>query len=159
PPVSPTTSEGRWATPAEEKLPAGATPIQEKVKPGPEMPSVGSALMEGIGAGVRHVGESVKTIRGLKPEGEEQVSPAAQPLEWSDVTSPVSKLAPKLAYGLGESAPTLAGGLAGGLAGSMVSPGAGTLIGGAAGAGAMAAVQAIGPYFSDELKTSPKDPD
>lgn len=157
PAPQPAPAGGRWATPDEESAPAPVT--AKSTAPEPEMPSAGTALAQGVGAGLRHAGESIRVLRGLQPESSIAESPAAAPLEWSDIYSPVSKGLPKLAYGLGESAPTLAAGIAGGIAGSAVSPGAGTLIGGAAGAGLGAALQSVGPYFGDELKKSPNDPD
>lgn len=157
----------------ETNLPPAAAPIQypglgapvseagteEKPKPQPEMPSFGTALAQGVGAGFRHAGEGIQVMRGQEPAAPQQESPAAAPFELSDIASPLAKGLPKLAYGLGESAPTLAGGITGGIAGAMTPLPGGALIGGAAGAGVGAALQSVGPFFADELKKSPKDPD
>ena len=146
--------------PSEEKrIPAGATPTQQGAKPQREMPTVGSALMEGAGAGFREAGEGIKVIRGQTPEAPKEESPAAAPLEWSDIYSPIEKGAPKLAYGLGKSSPMLVGGIGGGLAGAATPIPGGALAGGALGAGAGAALQSIAPHFVEELKATPKDPD
>ena len=160
PEPTPPPTGGHWATPEEEKLPPGAAPIQQVKKPEPEMPSVGSALMQGVGAGFRHAGEGIQTLRGQKvEESAAPPSPAAAPFEWSDITSPVSKGLPKLAYGLGESSPTLAGGLGGGALGAMTPMPGGAFIGGGLGAAAGTALQTISPYFQEELKKAPQDPD
>jgi hypothetical protein len=50
-----------------------------KEKPQREMPTVGSALMEGVGAGFHEAGEGIKVLRGKKPEEAKQESPAAAP--------------------------------------------------------------------------------
>lgn len=142
-----------WAAASAQPVTAKSTAVE------PEMPSFGTALAQGIGAGIRHAGESIRVMRGLQPESSIAESPAAAPLEWSDIYSPVSQLAPKLAYGLGESAPTLAGGIMGGIAGGITPVPGGALLGGAAGAGLGAALQSVGPFFSEELKRSPSDPD
>src|SRR5262245_41444287 len=146
---------GRWATSEEEVKPALPKPPSEPTMPGP-----GEALLQGIGAGIGHTKESVELLAGKKrPGAEPPPSPAAAPLEWSDVKDIWGKLAPKLTYGLGQSSPTLAGGLAGGLAGAATPVPGGALIGGAGGAGLGAALQEIGPYFGEELKKSPDNPD
>lgn len=146
-----------WAT---EDIPPKAQPVQQVKKPEPEMPSVGSALMQGVGAGFRHAGEGIQTIRGVQSSSAApQESPASAPFEWSDVTSPISKGLPKLAYGLGESSPELAGGLTLGAAGAMTPIPGGALIGGSLGAGGMAALKTIAPHFKDELAKAPQDPD
>lgn len=157
PAPQPDLPETPWEDPA---IPAAAKPVQQVKKPEPEMPSVGSALMQGVGAGLRHAGEGIQTLRGQKvEESAAPQSPAAAPFEWGDITSPVSKGLPKLAYGLGESAPTLVGGLAGGAAGAMTPVPGGAFIGGGLGAAAGTALQTISPYFQDELKKAPQDPD
>lgn len=146
-----------WAA---EDIPPNAQPVQQVKKPEPEMPTVGSALMQGVGAGFRHAGEGIQTIRGVQlSSAAPQESPAAAPFEWSDITSPISKGLPKLAYGLGESSPELAGGLTLGAAGAMTPVPGGALIGGSLGAGGMAALKTIAPHFRDELAKSPQDPD
>lgn len=130
---------------------------EAKPRPAPEMPGPLTALSQGVGASIGNLYESGRAFEGRASTAAVDTSPAAQPLEWSDITSPYSKGLPKIAYGLGKSAPTLAAGVAGGAAGSVLGP-EGTIIGGALGAGIGAGFQAVGPYFKDELSKSPNDP-
>lgn len=122
------------------------------------MPGVVEALTQGLGAGVSELPESAKALRGERPDIAPETSPAAAGFEWSDVMHP-GNLLPKVAYGLGKGAPTVAAGAIGGVGGGMAAGPPGALIGGAAGAGLGAAFQAMGPYFKDELTKSPGDPD
>src|SRR5512143_1367729 len=158
-PITPAPTGGRWASPEEEAIPAAATPAQQ-VRPEPEMPSVGTALMRGVGAGAGHAWQTGKLLAtGERPTSEAPAGPEAAPLEWSDVLSPMAKGLPKLAYTLGESSPTVAGGVFGGLAGAATPMPGGALVGGAGGAALGAAVQTLAPVFSAELKKTPNDPD
>lgn len=142
---------------AEAKSDLPDAPWAEK-PPEDHMPGTLGALGEGIKAGLSDVSQSKQAIMGEKvtPTGEE--SPAAKPYEWSDLTSPISRGLPKVAYQIGKSAPTIGAGIVGGAAGSPAGP-AGTVVGGATGAAAGAALQAIGPSFSAELRKSPNDPE
>lgn len=124
----------------------------------PQMPGIVDALTQGLRQSVRELPESAKALRGERPDVAPETTPAAAGLEWSDIWHPGSLL-PKVAYGLGKGAPTLAAGVIGGGAGGMAAGPPGALVGGAAGAGLGAAFQAIGPYFQDELGKSPNDPD
>lgn len=144
--------------PAPAAAPDWAQP--EPSPPQPEMPSFGTALARGIGAGAGHAWQTGKLLAtGERPTAEAPTGPEAAPLEWSDVYSPAAKLLPKLAYTVGESSPTLAGGIMGGLAGAATPVPGGALVGGAGGAALGAAVQTLAPVFSAELKKSPNDPD
>lgn len=125
----------------------------------PKMPGIVGALTRGVRQSVIEAPESAKAFRGERPDIAPETSPAAQGLQWSDITSPFSRLLPKVAYGLGKGAPTLAAGIAGGVTGGLAAGPPGALVGGAAGAGLGAAFQAMGPYFQDELNKSPGDPD
>lgn len=125
----------------------------------PPMPGIVEALTQGIGASVSELPESARALRGERPDIAPETSPAAAGLEWSDVTSPFSRLLPKVSYGLGKGAPTVAAGVFGGVGGGWVGGPPGAIIGGAAWAGLGAAFQAMGPYFKDELAKSPGDPD
>ncbi len=146
-----TPEEGGWGPPVKAEPPPA--------DPRGPMPSPWAALTQGAGAGLREAVESGKTVAGQTPTAQPETSPAAQGLEWGDVLSPYGKLLPKVTYGLGKSAPTLAAGVAGGAAGTAVAGPVGTLAGGALGAAVGAAFQTIGPVFADELKKSPNDPD
>ena len=142
-----------WA----DEAPEAPKPQAPKPPVDDSMPGPGEALVQGIGAGIGHTLQAPGALAGKAPGEDIPPSPAAAPMEWGDVASPYSKLLPKVAYGLGQSAPTLAGGIAGGLAGSLVGP-EGTLLGGAAGAGLGAAAQSVAPFFKEELQKAPGDP-
>lgn len=129
----------------------------DQVPPEGPMPGTFRALGQGLAAGVGEAGQSVQAIEGQQPTPQQETSPAAQPLEWGDV--PSLNFMPKLAYQLGKGAPTLAAGIAGGVAGAATPIPGGGLAGGALGAAAGSAFQEIGPYFAQELKKSPSDPD
>ena len=139
----------------------------ENAEPSGPMPGMFGALGEGIKKAYSDVGQTVTSFSSTAPKPEAHTSPAAAPLAWGDALEPVNKLAPKIAYRLGESAPALglgiAGGMAGSAAGTAVAPGVGTAAGGigggAAGAAAGAALQTLGPSFAQELKKTPQDPD
>lgn len=156
-PATPPTTGGRWE---DEPAPAPAPTGKWETAAEPAMPSAGEALAQGLGAGWRQVIESGRAIdEGKPPTAPTQESPAAAPLGWGDITSPISRGLPKLLYGLGESSPELAGGIAGGLAGAATPVPGGALVGGALGSGTAAAFKAIGPVFGEELKKSPQDPE
>ena len=139
-----------WGPPVSQPSPAS----QDEPMPGPL-----SALEQGVQAGLGETKESAQAVQGQTPVAPApESSPAAGPLQWSDLASPYASLLPKVAYSLGKGSPTLAAGVAGGLAGSVVGP-EGTLAGGALGSAAGAAFQAVGPAFSQELRKTPNDPD
>lgn len=153
PPPRPTSPEPPdWA-----QTIAPAPPEEKPTETTGTMPGVLEAAGQGFGAGIRGVGQSIQSVGGAKPTAQED-SPAAQPLEWGDVTSPYSKLAPKLAYGFAKSSPTIAGGVLGAGAGMLTPIPGGALAGGALGAGVGSVAQTLGPVFADELKRSPNDP-
>lgn len=148
-----------WGPPAAEQ----ATKAETKGWGEPEddterMPGTFEALGQGFKAGLSDIGQSKQAIAGEKPEVVSETSEAAKPYEWSDLTSPIARGLPKVAYSLAKSAPTLGAGIAGGVAGSPAGP-VGAIAGGALGAAGGAALQTIGPSFAAELKKSPNDPD
>jgi hypothetical protein len=130
----------------------------------PTMPGTFDAFFQGLGSGTRQIAQSVQSFSGL-PTLAGQDSPAAEPLGWSDLSSP-SRIAPKLAYQFAQSYPTLAGGVAGGVIGgrlgALAGPegaAAGALIGGSLGAAALSAAQTLGPSYLAELQKTPNDPE
>jgi hypothetical protein len=130
------------------------------------MPGVGAALMQGVWHGGRDLAQTGAALAGGRPDANPEQSPAAAPLQWSDLLSPGSKLAPKLAYQLGSSWPTVAGGVAGtsigiAAAGGPEDPAALVTgpVGGALGAGLMNGLQTFGNYFGEELHKTPNDAD
>jgi hypothetical protein len=144
--------------PADGSLPGPGGPAS------PPMPGVLQAFRDGLGAGSRQVAQSVQSFSGPAPVPA-PVSPAAQPIGWSDLASP-SGIAPKLAYQFGQSAPTLAGGVVGrfigGRIGLLAGPEGGpvgALIGGGFGAAALSAAQTLGPVYAAELQKNPNDPE
>ncbi len=147
---------GTVEPPKEDEPPPGwgAAPDEKK------MPGVFEALGQGVKSGWEQAGQSIDVLGGeKKPEPIKEDSEAAKPFDMRDLTSPIERGLPKVMHGLGASWPIIAGGIAGGGAGSAVAPGAGTLIGGATGAGLGAALQNVGPHFAAELKKTPDDPD
>lgn len=165
------------APPPAEPAPATKPAVlsfEEATKPPPTadprgpMPGAGTALLQGIGTGLKETIESGKTVAGQTPAAVAEPSRAAESIDWwSDPFSPYSKFLPKVAYGLGKSAPTLAagffGGISGGGLGTLAAGPAGTapgaLAGGILGSAVGAAFQIIGPVFAEELKKAPNDPD
>jgi hypothetical protein len=128
------------------------------------MPGTLQAFWQGLGSGTRQVAQTIQSVSGA-PTIAAQASPAAKPLGWSDLTSP-SGIAPKIAYQLAQSYPTLAAGVAGGYLGGelggLAGPAgaaAGALIGGSLGAAALSAAQTLGPVYAAELQKSPNDPE
>lgn len=123
------------------------------------MPGVIQSLTHGIGRSIGDVQQSAQAIKGQRPQDiAPDEGPEAQPFEMRDLYEPGRGLS-KLSYQVGASSPSLGAGVLGGVAGSMVSPGVGTLVGGAGGAALGAGLQAIGPTFAAELKRTPQDPD
>lgn len=130
-----------------------------------DMPGIGDALQQGLFHGGRELMQGRAALSGRLPEAADQ-SPAAAPLQWSDLLSPERILAPKLAYQLGASAPTMAGGVVGAAIGSFVAGGladplsaiTGT-VGGAVGAALVSGLQSFGNYFGEELRRTPADPE
>jgi hypothetical protein len=129
----------------------------------PAMPSTYDALFQGFRAANQQLMQSVQSATGVPTEYE--ASPAAEPFGWSDLAHP-SRIAPKLAYQLAQSYPTVAGGVAGayvgGEVGSLAGPEgtfAGALAGGAVGAATLSAAQTLGPSYLAELQRTPDDPD
>ena len=153
-----------------QPAPAYAAPVEDvsfdDLIPQRQMPGVWDATQAGVSSAIHGLGQTAETMRGGKPKLE-QASPAADPLEWSDVASPVSKLAPKVAYRLAEGAPAMAGGITGAIAGgglgSLVAPGpgtvAGSLVGGSLGTATVSAAQTLGPYFAKALEENPDHPE
>jgi hypothetical protein len=130
----------------------------------PPMPGTLQAFLEGLRAGSTQLAQSAQSFLGPPPVPA-PVSPAAQPLGWSDLASP-SRIPPKVAYQFAQSYPTLAGGAVGGVIGGElgaavgpegVVPGA--LIGGGLGAAALSAAQTLGPVYAAELQKNPNDPE
>ena len=153
--------------PSQSAAPVGDDVSFDDLIPSQPMPSVWDATHAGITSAIHGLGQTAETMRGNKPVAED-MNPAAAPLAWSDVASPVSQLAPKIAYRLAEGAPTMAGGIAGAIAGGGLGtvvggPGfgtaAGALGGGTIGTAATAAAQTLGPYFAQALKESPDKPE
>ena len=155
-----------WA----KDTPSVAEPPQEPPKktlpdwaagePSGPMPGMFEALGQGVKHGVGDVGKTITAFSSTVPvPDKEQPSPAAAPMEWGDVLEPDNKLAPKIAYRLGENSPALAGGIVMGMAGTAAAGPIGGLAGGVTGAAVGAAVQTLGPSFAQELKKSPQDPD
>jgi hypothetical protein len=131
----------------------------------PEMPNIGVALLQGVWHGGRDLAQTGTALAGGRPDAEGQTSAAAAPLQWADLLSPGSMLAPKLAYQIGQSWPTMAGGIAGTAVGVAAAGGPEDplslitgLGGGALGAGMMSGLQSFGNYFGDELQKTPGDP-
>lgn len=120
------------------------------------MPGILEAGAQGFGHAISGYKKTAGLAAGVEPQTEEP-SPAAAPLEWKDALSPIGKLAPKLAYGLAEGSPVMAGGLTGAGLGSLVSPVAGTIVGGMGGAALAEGAKTLGPVYAEELKKSPTD--
>ena len=146
-----------WLTGSAQSQSSATTPAQPAAADLP-MPGPLDALMSGLRRSVSEGGQSVQTIQGQQPSNLPiETGPQAAPFELRDLYEPSRGLS-KLAYGVGESSPTLAAGIAGGAAGSLIGP-EGTLAGGAGGAALGAAFQAIGPSFAEQLRRTPHDPD
>lgn len=129
-----------------------------------EMPGVFTSLAQGVFAGVQDI-KDAGTMVGGRPDDVGPASPAAAPLQWSDLLSPKSVLAPKVAYQIGQSFPTTAGGIAGASVGVALAGGPEDPIsvitgaaGGFIGAGMVGGLQSFGNYFRDELHKTPDDP-
>jgi hypothetical protein len=130
------------------------------------MPGILGAFGQGLVSGTSQVNQTLQSYLNEPPVAAVDQSPAAQPLQWSDLTSPWSQFAPKAAFRSAQSYPTLAGGVAGGLVGGEVGSLAGpvgttvgAIGGGAVGAGLASAIQTLGPAFATELQRSPDDPE
>lgn len=133
--------------------------------PAPTFPGFFDAMQQGAVSGMRSVGQTAEAMSSGRPQIADH-SPAAEPFEWQDLTSPLSRGAPKVGYRLAEASPTLAGGIVGGLTGAVAGspagpPGkaAGAVAGGAIGSGVAAAAQTLGPYYAAALEETPDDPD
>ena len=124
----------------------------------PPMPGILDATMHGLGAAYRGVKQTA-TIGSTKPQEAHDESPAAAPFEMADLTSPISRGLPKVAYRLAEGTPTLAAGVAGGIAGGAAAGPPGAIVGGAAGSALGSVAQSVGPIFAEELKRTPDNPD
>jgi hypothetical protein len=129
-----------------------------------DMPNVLEAGRQGLLSGIDQLRQTLNVRSGAQPGVEE--SPAARPFAWSDLTSPLSQGAPKVAFRLAQSSPTLAGGVGGGIAGGAlgglggpVGAAIGTIGGGALGTAALSAAQTLGPAFHAELQRTPDDPE
>jgi hypothetical protein len=160
-----------WATPA--AIPSAAKPTEQVTvtkppEPTGPMPGIFEAIGQGAKSAYGDVQQSITALSSVAPQpSTEEPSPAAAPFEWGDLAEPLAKGAPKVAYRVAKSSPSLATGIAGGALGTGVGtvaggpPGGvvGGLMGGVAGSAAGAALQTIGPTFADELKKSPQDPD
>ena len=81
-----------------------------------EMPGILDASMQGLGSAWSGLKQTA-TVGSTTPPTPHEASAAAAPFELSDLTSPISRGAPKVAYRIAESAPTLAAGVAGGIGG------------------------------------------
>lgn len=126
---------------------------------GEPMPGPIEALTRGVRRSLRDVRQSAQVVGGKRPDdaGQDQ-GPEAKAFELRDLYEPSRGLS-KLSYQVGASSPSLGAGVLGGAAGSLVSPGLGTLVGGAGGAALGAGLQAIGPEFHRELQRTPNDPE
>jgi hypothetical protein len=146
------------ALPAQGNVFADLIPKTPPAPAAPAMPNPLSALVQGIVAGGKDVGQTF----GVGGGSADEANPAAQGYEWSDLLHPLNALS-KTAYGFGKSAPMLAGTIAGGIAGSAIpvlgETGVGEFGGMAAGGAAGTALQVFGPNLAQELKATPKDPD
>lgn len=162
-------ADGWGPSPDEMKGWGAAAPAEVEPEPPPagwgaspeeKMPGAFEALGQGIKSGWHGTSQSIDVLSGeKKPEPIKDTSPAAQPFDMRDLTSPIERGLPKVMHGLGHSWPTLAGGILGGGAGAATPIPGGALIGGAGGAGLGAALQTVGPHFAAELKKTPDDPD
>lgn len=152
-------AEAGWGPPSTAPEPGWGPPIAKKEEVGPPMPGPIDALIAGGKQAITGLGQTTETLAGEKPTvAAPETNPAAQHFEWRDLYEPTRGLS-KVSYGVGASSPTLAAGVLGGLAGSAISPGLGTMIGGVGGAATGAALQTLGPIFSNELQKNPSDPD
>lgn len=147
-----------WETEAPPEKAPWDTPPPAPEAAKPAMPNALDAMLQGVGSGVRGVQDTL-TINSTAAKAPHAESPAAAPFELSDITSPISQGLPKVAYRLGEGAPTLAAGVAGGLGGAAVAGPPGAIAGGAAGAAIGSVAQSLGPIFQEELKRNPNNPD
>ena len=149
-----------WLVKNEERLPPAVAPTEGGLETAPwvkkddpsdsrPMPSTLDALTQGIGSGLKGVGQTAKLAGGVKTEVGEQ-SPAAAPYEWRDFTSP-SRAVAKTAYQLGHGSPGLAAGIAGAVGGTAAAGPVGGLAGGATGMVLGTALQTVGPAFAEEL--------
>lgn len=126
---------------------------------------VGPAFISGFSNAMRSMSQIGSAVTRNRPTGLPE-SAAAAPYVWSDVIHPAS-LASKTAYGLAESAPTIAGSFAGSLIGAGYGGEAGgapgAIVGGIGGAGLGAAgvelIKSFGPNFTRNLQETPDDPD
>ena len=123
-----------------------------------EMPGVLDAAMQGLGSAWSGLKQTA-TLGSTAPPTTHEAGPAAAPFELSDLTSPISRGAPKVAYRIAEGAPTLAAGVVGGVGGGALAGPPGVIAGGAAGSAIGAVAQSLGPVFAEELKRTPQDPD
>lgn len=158
-PVAASTPESPPAASTAGWGPPEAAKATEQVDTSGPMPGPLDALTHGIRQSIAQSGQSAQTLQGQTPTAIQPAEgPETEGFGWRDLAEPSRGLS-KVAYGLGQSSPTLAAGIAGGAAGSLIEPGLGTAIGGAGGAALGAAFQTIGPSFSNQLKRTPHDPD
>lgn len=143
--------------------------VQSAIPPPPEgftedaseqpMPGVMEAARQGLSSAITANVQTANLATGSPDAPEAPLSPAAQPFGWSDIANPLSKLAPKMAYKLAESSPTIGAGFAGAVPGEAFGGPIGGILGGGAGAAVGAAAQTLGPAFKQELAKTPQDPD
>jgi hypothetical protein len=98
---------------AQRSVAYAAQPPEADTSQEPQMPSIGVALLQGVWHGGSDLARTGTALGGGRPGAEGESSAAAAPLQWADLLSPGSTLAPKLAYQIGQSWPTMAGGIAG----------------------------------------------
>jgi hypothetical protein len=155
------------ATKTVQPSPFGSGPLPADVPAASNaMPGLLGALGQGLMSGTHQLNQTLQSYSDAPPVAEVDQSPAAQPIQLSDLTSPWSQLTPKVAFRFAQSYPTLAGGVAGGvvggelgLLGGPVGSTVGAIGGGAIGAGLASAIQTLGPAFAAELQKSPNDPE
>jgi hypothetical protein len=158
-PLEPATDAEPTSPGGSEGFPTGARAASQP------MPGLLGALGQGFVSGTHQLDQTLQSYSSAPPVAVVDQSPAAQPIQLSDLSSPWSQLAPKVAFRFAQSYPTLAGGVAGGLVGGGIGtvggPVGGTIGaigGGAAGAGLASAIQTLGPAFAAELQKSPTMP-
>jgi hypothetical protein len=154
-PTQPSSSSEGGFFPVPAAAPAASKP----------MPDVLHALFQGLGSGSRQLAQTGQSFVG-RPTIAADDSPAAEPIGWSDLKSPLDRFAPKVAYRFAQSYPTMTGGVVGGVVGGRIGAfagpyglAAGAIVGGSLGAAALSAAQTLGPAFAAELQKNPNDPE
>ena len=156
----------KFGKPSEAGLtPAAAeTPTAEQMvaqaQPG-AWSDVSPAAGAGLLSGAKEVAAAPAALQGRAPAQPTQQPYYTEPLTFGDFLHP-TVAAPKIAYSLSKSVPSLVGGIAGGVAGEAIAPEAGPvgpLVGMAVGAGGVSAVQSLAPLLAEEMQKPGADPD